>query len=251
MESGGSFYRMMMMSWIEFPDIIIKNRRIGLILKYGFLLLSVAILMLILFTGYSFSKVTILTILLVLFFTALLLTSRYYDWPYILFLMVFIGLYYKKLHWPYSAGFLTAGTVLLATLCWYNAIKFLYTFRHNSFLKWFGSTSSIIILFFMMGFLWMNQHWPGSAILIGFGSFIFVLTVVALTFILPFSNYVSWPDLDRKVFFRTVLIPMVFIFMLFTLIYVFPDLYNSITGRGIKFTPWPLDDLQLFKLDSI
>jgi hypothetical protein len=240
-----------MYSLIEFPDVIIKSRRLKLILRIIFSLLVIASLVLIRLTGFSVFMVSLLTFALLGLILVFLLTSKYYNWALILFILVFIGLYYRKLHWTYSAALMALGTTVLATISWFNTIKFLYTFRNNSFLKWSGFLSGIIVLLFMMGFLWMNLHWPGSAAIIGSGSFLFIFSVFALTFILPFSNYVAWSDIERKVFFRTILTPMLFVFALFTLLFVFPDLYNSMTGRYIKDTPWPRWGLDLLILEGI
>jgi hypothetical protein len=105
----------------------------------------------------------------------------------------------------------------------------------------------------MMGFLFMNLHWSGHirVILIESGCFLFVFSVLGLVFTLPSSNYVAWSDIERKVFFRTVLTPLVFIFALFTLVIVFNDVYNSLAGRGFVIPPWYLRHFELYKLEGI
>jgi hypothetical protein len=101
----------------------------------------------------------------------------------------------------------------------------------------------------------MNQHWPGipRVIFTYSGSFLFILFTLGFIFTLPNSNYIAWSESDRKVFFRTILIPMVFVFALITLIFVFPDTYNSILGRGVFGSPWfqDLSEINLFDLEGI
>ena len=196
---------------------------------------------------------TILTCALSGLIVVLLLSSRYYNWPAILFMLVFIGLYYRRGHLPYGAVLMTLGTVVLALVSWFNSFKFFYTFSNNTFLKWFGFLSGIIVILFMMGFLFMNLHWSGRIreILIESGCFLFVFSVLALVFTLPSSNYVAWSEIERKVFFRTVLTPLLFIFALFTLVIVFNDVYNSLAGRGFVIPPWYLEHFELYKLEGI
>jgi hypothetical protein len=249
MQFSDSYARMA--GWIEFPDVIIKSRKAKLILRIIFSLLTVASILYLRFFGDSDLCVSLLTGSLIGLIVVFLLTSKYYDWAFILFILVFIALCYKKMHWPYNPHLMALGTTLLATMSWYNAFKFLYTYQKNPFLKWFGFFSGIIIAFFMMGFLWKNEHWPGATALIGSGGFLFVFSVFALAFILPFSNYVAWSDIERKVFFRAVLTPMLFILIIFTLLFVFPDVYNSLTGRYATGIPWNLWGIDLLKLEGI
>jgi hypothetical protein len=168
-------------------------------------------------------------------------------------MLVFIGVFYRRGRLPYGAALMTLGTIVLALISWFNSFKFFYTFRNNTFLKWFGFLSGIIVILFMMGFLFMSLHWPGRIrdILIESGCFLFVFSVLALVFTLPSSNYVGWSDIERKVFFRSVLTPMLFIFALFTLVIVFTDVYNSLAGRSFIIPPWYIGNFELYNLEGI
>jgi hypothetical protein len=68
---------------------------------------------------------------------------------------------------------------------------------------------------------------------------------------LPSSNYVAWSDIERKVFFRSVLTPMLFVFALFTLVIVFNDVYKSLAGRGFIIPPWYVWKFELYNLEGI
>jgi hypothetical protein len=237
----------------EFSDSIIKNRKLKLVLQLVFLFMFIAPILLLSFGRYSTTLVTILTIGLFGFITSMLLSAKFYKWPLILFMVVVLGIYFKRNHWPYAALLMALGTVLLGGVCIFNSNKYFSSFTRNTFLKWFGLMTGIIVVLFMTGLLFMNLRWSGTIriILIYSGCFLFILSVLAMVFTLPFSNYVAWSDLERKVFFRTVIVPMIFILALFTLVFVFPDTYNSLMGRGVFSPPWNQFGIELFNLEGI
>jgi hypothetical protein len=156
---------------------------------------------------------------------------KYYDLPLIGFLIVLFGLYTKRLHWPFAGQDMGLGTGILIVFSLYNSGRFIITFSSKEFLKWFGSIAGIIITLFMTGMLVMFMYWPGRVFFISSGCFLFILYVLALVFKLPDSNYLAWSEMERKVFYRAVMIPLIFIFALIILIVVFPETYNTIMGR--------------------
>ncbi|MGD0340356.1 MAG: hypothetical protein ABSA76_01430 [Bacteroidales bacterium] len=204
-------------------------------------------------TAIAFTFLFVELICLLLFSIKVL---KYYDLYLVCFLIIFFGLFVKRIHYNLAAEEMTIGTVSLSVISLFNSGKFLISFRNNTFLKWFGFLAGIIITLFMMGMLYLNLHWSGKIrdILISSGCFLFIIYVFALVFTLPNSNYISWSNQERKIFFRAVLIPMVFIFALITLIIVFPDTYNIIMGRegiGISVFPYEINTIKLFNLEGI
>ena len=181
---------------------------------------------------------------------------KYYDLPLVFFLIILFGLHVKRLHWPFASDDMTLGTFLLSVIALFNSGKFLVTFKRNPFLRWFGFFAGIIIALFMTGMLFLNMSWSQNVrmILIFAGCFLFIIYVLALVFTLPNSNYIAWNSIERKVFFRAVLVPMVFIFALITLIVVFSHTYNSIMGRlgeGSFVFPYENNSIKLFDLEGI
>jgi len=237
----------------DFSDSIIINRKLKVILQLVFLFMFIVPCFVQSFTGFSVIMVTILTIGLFGFITCMLLSAKFYKWPLILFLVVVLGIYFKRNHWPYAALLMTLGTVFLGLVCMVNSRKYFSSFPGNTFLKWFGLLTGIIVVLLMTGLLFMNLRLSATIrmILIYSGCFLFILSVLAIVFTLPFSNYVAWSELERKVFFRTVITPMIFILVLFTLVFVFPDTYNSLMGRGVFYPPWNQVGIELFNLEGI
>ena len=181
---------------------------------------------------------------------------NYYDLPLVFFLIILFGLYTKRQHDAWAAEEMTLGTCLLSAIALFNTGKFLFIFKKNPFLRWFGFFAGIIIALFMTGMLYFNLHWSENVrmFLIFSGCSLFIIYVLALVFTLPNSNYIAWSAIERKVFFRAVLVPMVFIFALITLIVVFSHTYNSIMGRlgeGSFIFPYENNSIKLFDLEGI
>jgi hypothetical protein len=235
----------------SFEESLIKNTRLLRLIKLSLFSVTIAVFFIVAVFSFNFYLVTIITLTLLGYFVVFLLTTRYYNWPLILFCLVFLGLYYKKMHWPFSASIMSIGTVLLGSVSWFNSFKFLSSFRENGFLKWIGFVSGIIVALFMMGFLFKNMAWPGAYNLLASGSFLLVLTVLALVFTLPYSNYIAWSGIERKVLFRSVLVPLLFVFSLFTLFIVFNDAYNEIMGKFVYTPRWLNNEVVLFNLEGI
>lgn len=234
---------------MEFTYTAIKSRKIKWIVYSISLILIIGSFLHLIFIGY----IEILNYLLFIGLFGLIfityLSTPFYSWTILSFLMVFMGLYFKSNHWPAAGTLMSLGTLFLGILSIWNSVKFILVFKNNPFLRWVGFASGIIVTVFMTGLLFGNQHWSGlvKVICSYSGCLMFILLVMAIVFTLPNSNYIEWPVLERKVFFRTVLIPMIFVFALITLIFVFSDTYNSIMGRAKVTLPWEWYQLELLK----
>jgi hypothetical protein len=237
----------------DFSASVIKNRKLKLILQFGSLIMFILSFSILAIASYSFILATIISIGLIGLITSSLLSAKFYKWPLVLFLVIVLGIFFKRNHWPYSSILMALGTLFLGGVCIFNSNKYFSAFPGNTFLKWFGLMTGIIVVLFMSGLLFMNMHWSGSVrvILIYSGCFLFIFSVLAMVFTLPFSNYIVWSDVERHVFFNTIITPMVFILALFILVFVFPDTYNSLMGRGVFYPPWNQFDIKLFNLEGI
>jgi len=247
-------YDSKVLSLFEFDESIIKKRKLRVLLPVVFLLLFILFFITLAFwPGFPVVLALIVVFWLLSLCVSGFLASKFFTWPLLSFLVVILGIFFKRNHWPLASLMMTIGTLFLGTVSIFNSLKIPHNFRNNIFLKWFGSLTGIIVALFMTGLLFMNNHWSGvvRVILIYLGLFLFFLSVLSMVFTLPFSNYVAWPDLERKVFFRVVLIPMAFIFVFFILVFVFPDTYNSLMGRSIITPPWYFFDVELFNLEGI
>jgi hypothetical protein len=231
---------------MEYTYLIIKNRKLRFIIPGFFLFVCIFSYLYIMFFGYFEAVTVILGLGLLGFFITFIFSLKFYSWPVLSFLLVFVGMYFKKQHWPFAGNLMSLGTLLLGILSVWNSVKFMISFRNNKFLKWIGCIAMLIVTVFMLGLLCGYQHWPGRAFFSYSGSVLFILVVMAMVFTLPNSNYIDWTLIERKVFFRTVLLPMIFVFALITVMFVFPDTFNAIIGTKTVYFPWETYEFELF-----
>jgi hypothetical protein len=184
-------------------------------------------------------------------FTIIYISDNYYKWPLVLFIVFYIGLLFKNMHWPLAGAILSISTFVLLLVSIVIIIRFLFNFKQHQFIRWFGVATALITSTIMSGWVIMLQHWNRNlGILLGYsGSILMIITVLAMVFTLPNSNYISWSSMERKIFFRIVLIPMVLIFFITTINLVFPEAWAALMNtNSIR---WGLDGIELLKLEGI
>jgi hypothetical protein len=172
-----------------------------------------------------------------------LLLKKVYNWSLVFLLVIIIAIIFRSQRWPltgllYGLGFTGLGCVSL-----FSSAIFLKKYNHIPFLKYIGFSSSIILSVVSLGLLWKNMHWPLAGIVLNSGLVVFIPFLFAFIFTLPGSNYVNWDKSDRIVFFRAVIIPMTFLYILCVLMFAFPDLWTSLTR--LPLTPFRMTDLDL------
>ncbi|HUX96468.1 MAG TPA: hypothetical protein VMV47_12120 [Bacteroidales bacterium] len=181
------------------------------------------------------------------------MARKFYNWPVMLILAFSAGIIFKRYHWPLSGVIITISVVLVAVSSLVNSVRFQFTFRHDSFLRWFGALSCFVAALFLSGFLFRFQHWSDLlGNILGYsGSLLFLISVLAMVFTLPNSNYINWTVLDRKIFYRAIVIPMIFLFVFMTIVYVFDDAFRVIMEADYTSTPWQTGNIDLFDLEGI
>jgi hypothetical protein len=180
-----------------------------------------------------------------------IIAEKFYNWPIIFFIIFFTGIFFKRQHWPLATLIGSAAIFMISVISLANSIRFLITLKKNAFLKWFGSISGLIITLYMLGWIFMLQNWPraiGDALAYS-GAVLFIISILGMVFTLPSSNFISWSEVERKSFFRMVLIPMVIVFGLIIITFVFEDGYRTLLNAD---TPrWHIEGMKLFELEGI
>jgi hypothetical protein len=180
-----------------------------------------------------------------------IIAEKYYNWPIIFFFIFFDGILFKRQHWPFANFISTLGIFMISIGSLANSIRFLITLRNNTFLKWFGSVSGLIITLYMLGWVFMFQGWSREIgdVFAYSGAILFIISILGMVFTLPGSNYISWTEVERKSFFRAVLIPMVIVFALIMITIVFEDAYKKLLDFDTA--RWHRNGLELFNLEGI
>jgi len=148
-----------------------------------------------------------------------------------------------------AGAFFTIGFTGLGCVSIYSSAIFLGRFKHVPFLKYVGFSSSIILSIVAVGLLWKNQHWALAGVFLNTGLLLFIPLLFAFIFTLPGSNYINWEKPERVVFFRAVIIPMIFLYTLCVLMFVFPDLWTSLTR--LPLTPFRMEGINLLNMPGL
>lgn len=170
---------------------------------------------------------TILTSIIMLLFV---LNRRFYNSFIIIFLFVSIGFAFKIMHWPGAGPLLVLGfgfsIVGFIVMAFQSALKI----KQNPFISRFGVIINIILIFTMIGIMFIAQHYPFGKIFLSTGAILFIISIISLFFTLPHSDYLEWTPFHKKFFYRGIVVPMLFAFVLLTLSFVFTDAWLYLIG---------------------
>jgi len=173
-----------------------------------------------------------------------LLSTPNYNLGIVFLVMILVAIFFRRMRWPVTGILNTIGFSGLALFSFSYAAIFLQRFKHNAFLRFIGFASCTVLSIVSLGLLWKNQHWPSANIILNTGLGIFIPFLFAFVFTLPGSNYINWNKNERLLFFRVIVIPMIFVYTLCVLMFVMPDLWTAITRRPL--TPFEMSDFELF-----
>jgi hypothetical protein len=184
-------------------------------------------------------------------FIIITISDNYYKWPLVLFTIFFIGLLFKSQHWPGAGPLLTMSTLVLSLVSIVIILRFLFKSHQNQFIRWFGILTGLVTTSFMCGWVIMILRWSHKVgTILGYiGSLTFLISILAMVFTLPNSNYIGWSAQERKIFFRVIMIPMLFLFVIITLNMVFLDAF--LTLLGFYDVRWYFNGIELINLEGI
>jgi hypothetical protein len=203
-------------------------------------------------TGPEFIPVILALLMCVDVVILYILAKKYYNWPMGFFVIFFTGLFFRREHWPLAGFMMSISLMFLSITSLINSVRFQFTMSKNPFLRWFGSISCFIIAIYVVGWLFMVQHWPRNiGDIFGYtGIFLYIISVLGMVFTLPGSNYLAWSKIEKKVFFRAVLLPMIIVFAFILIGNVFSSAYFWILGQGSA--PWDISSgIRLLDLEGI
>ncbi|MCU0462740.1 MAG: hypothetical protein MUF36_12145 [Bacteroidales bacterium] len=179
---------------------------------------------------------------------SLILTPNYNLGIFFL-VMVIAAIFFRRMRWPVTGILFTIGFSGLALFSISFAAIFLRRFKRNPFLRFIGFASCIVLSIVSMGLLWKNMHWPLGNYMLATGLGIFIPFLFAFVFTLPGSNYINWNKSERLLFFRVIVIPMVFVYTLCVLMFVLPELWTAITRSQLL--PFSMLDFELLNKPGI
>ena len=188
-------------------------------------------------------------IFLVLIFTDIgivigLLTKRYYNWIIVFLFLIIVAIFFKFNRWPFYPEILSFGYGGLGFVSLFSSIRFLKSYSKLLFLRYVGFSASIVLFLITMGLWFKTLHWVFAGILLTVGMVAFIPFLFAFIFTLPWSNYINWEKAERVIFFRAIIIPMIFIFLICSVMFVFPDAWSSMINAPV--VPWRMFPNEVF-----
>jgi hypothetical protein len=225
-----------------------KLRKVLIVLLPFLLIISIILITL---KNSLFEEIAGILLLLVFIDAAVIavIFRKYFNWSLVFMLLIVIAIIFRSQRWPMAGAFFTIGFTGLGCVSIYSSAVFLRRYNHIPFLKYIGFSSSIILSIVAVGLLWKNQHWPLAGIFLNTGLLLFIPLLFAFIFTLPGSNYINWEKPERVVFFRAVIIPMIFLYTLCVLMFVFPDLWTSLTR--LPLTPFRMEGIDLLNMPGL
>lgn len=171
-------------------------------------------------------------------------TKKSYNWGLAFLFLIVTAIFFRRMRWPVTGILFSLGFTGLACFSYYYAVIFLKKYKHIAFLKYIGFSSSLILSIVSMGLLWKTMHWPLTNVILNTGLGLFIPFLFAFVFTLPNANYINWNETERTVFFRVIIIPMVFVYTLCVLMFVLPEVWISMTRNQL--VPFSMWDFELF-----
>ncbi len=108
--------------------------------------------------------------------------------------------------------------------------------KNNPFISRFGLVINIILILSVLGILFLLDRNNFGNVLLSTGAILFIISILSLFFTLPNSDYLEWTSFHKKFFYRGIVLPMIFVFALLILNFIFPDTWQFISGRSGNLT---------------
>lgn len=217
---------------IFFVAVIINGPKIE---AYNEALFALTIIAL---TGYFF----------IMIFTSL---KHFYNGSLLSIAFGFIGILFKIQHFPGAGVLLVFGLAGLAFGSLYSSFKIKKNVKSSNFLKWFGFAIGFVLFAFSLGVMAKIQHWPYGGIISYISIFFIVISIMALVFTLPSSNYIDWSKEDKKIFYRSIITPMVFLILLSSYLFIFRSIIDNDFFNAVKDSPFFMNPIELLNKPGI
>mgnify|MGYP001377401556 CR=1 FL=1 len=193
---------------------------------------------------FALSIIALTGYLFIMIFSSL---KHFYNGALLSIAFGFIGILFKMQHWPGAGVLLVFGLAGLAFGSLYSSFKIISNVKSSNFLKWFGFAIGYVLFAFSIGVLFKIQHYPYGNTISFVSLFFIVISIMALVFTLPSSNYIDWSKEDKKIFYRSIITPMVFLILLSSYLFIFrsmmqDDFYNEVKENSFRMSPIELLD---------
>ena len=174
----------------------------------------------------------VLSISMLLFITISIIYIRSHNliatvMPFSLLLSI-VGIVLRQFHVPGAGPLFFVFWIIPSTLLFFILYKKIdnYDTRTNRFLNFFNRMIVCALILSILGTLFKNMHWPGAGVILYLSIPLFIISVLSIVFLLPSSNFVEWTKEHKKIFYRAILIPLIYIGILNSLNLVYPQTFK-------------------------
>jgi hypothetical protein len=145
----------------------------------------------------------------------------------VLLILIVAGIFLKRNHIFYAGITLSVSTFLISAGSFIFGIRCLCLAEKNTYFRnmtFFGSCALSVAF---LGQLFKLQHWIGAGVLISVGFTSLILGTLYILITLHSSGYIDWQPFYKRIFLK-ILIPWVFIFILYISRFMVPELNTLI-----------------------
>lgn len=167
---------------------------------------------------------------------------------YIFLGVIFVGILFKRFHWPGSGMILTTSAVLFSVGIFMYGLTSLFSIKKNKFLSVLIPVCSIILSIDGMSAVFKLQHWPGGGIMIQFSIISIILVTIITLLTLPQSGYFNWLPELKKSFYRNIVVPWIIAAAFIAYFFLMPQSKKDIifpprheTGAHFNMYPYELE----------
>jgi hypothetical protein len=128
-------------------------------------------------------------------------------------------------------------------------IRSLFIVQKNNYLIILTSWVCLLVFLVSWEIIWINPD--NAQITLVIYSILIFLTTILVLFSLPFSGYVQWSEMHKKLL-KKLIIPWVFVLLIVSFRFIFPDLGKVLfRDKQNDFQEFGMRDYELMKMDSL
>ncbi len=168
-------------------------------------------------------------------------------------LFLFLGLFWKRMHWPGASVLITVSLISMSIAYFFLALKMIYSVKNNTYFKIIGAIAALFISLISTGMAFKFQHWPGAGIFVTLSlvpSLVFTM-IVLIT--LPGSGYIQWKSKYKLLFTRKLLLPWMFFLLFAAVSLLIPkDLSNQLFSKDrADHAPFRMDHYEIEQVEGL
>jgi len=154
------------------------------------------------------------------------LVFKFYNLIIVFILVELLGLSFKFFHYPGADVILIFETILQIIALSKAFISFLKKNDLPRYINRFGAAASLVAAFTFLALLFKISHYPGGRYMDYISVSMLIIIILALVFTLPNSKFVDWSKQARTIFFRALIIPITFLFLITATFKLYPNIIH-------------------------